>query len=195
MGEASMVNRSTVAFAAAFAGGLLAGATADAAVVVQRGGFAYDCFVAAKAGRNTADGLRACSTAINSEPLSARDLAGTYVNRGLLYMTQRAYAKAERDFDQAIAVDPLIAEAYVNRGAALIGERRFAEGVAAITRGLNDGSQEPAKAYYNRAIGYEGLDNDQAAYADYVKAAQLDPGWLAPRRELQRFKTRAATPR
>ena len=184
-----MVKRSTVV-GTALAVGLFVGATADAAMVVQRGGFAYDCFVAAKGGRNTAEGLHACSTAINSEPLTARDLAGTYVNRGLLYMNQRAYAKAERDFDQAIAVDPLIAEAYVNRGAALIGERRFAEGVAAITQGLNDGSQEPAKAYYNRAIGYEGLDNDQAAFDDFTKAAQLDPGWPAPRRELLRFKTR-----
>jgi tetratricopeptide (TPR) repeat protein len=185
-----MVKRSIVVAGMALSAGLFAGAAADAAITVQVGGFAYDCFMAAKGGRNTVEGLRACSTAINSEPLTARDLAGTYVNRGLLYMNQRAYAKAEHDFDQAIAVDPLIAEAYVNRGAALIGERRFAEGVAAITQGLNEGSLEPAKAYYNRAIGYQGLDNDQAAYDDFTKAAQLDPNWLAPRRELQRFKGR-----
>jgi hypothetical protein len=33
----------------------------------------------------------------------------------------------------------------------------------------------------------EYLGDDKAAYFDYLKASELDPQWLAPKSELQRF--------
>src|SRR5258708_7949384 len=49
-----------------------------------------------------------CTTAIEYENLPRRDLAGTYINRGIVYMTRLRYAEAKRDFDSALAIMPAI---------------------------------------------------------------------------------------
>ena len=44
-----------------------------------------------------------------------------------------------------------------------------------------------AKAYFNRAVAYEGVDDEKSAYLDYQQALALKPDWEAPKHELQRF--------
>ena len=56
-----------------------------------------------------------------------------------------------------------------------------------IDRGLSMNPEEPEKAYFNRALANEGLDDMKAAYLDYMKALELAPNWDAPRHELSRF--------
>ena len=46
---------------------------------------------------------------------------------------------------------------------------------------------EPAKAYFNRAMAHEGMDDLKSAYLDYRKAEEIQPEWDAPRKELDRF--------
>jgi tetratricopeptide (TPR) repeat protein len=75
----------------------------------------------------------------------------------------------------------------VNRGAASVGSRRFADGLTDLNKALDLGVEEPEKAYYNRALAYEGLDNVKAAYLDYQKAIELKPEWEQPKKELARF--------
>jgi tetratricopeptide (TPR) repeat protein len=128
-----------------------------------------------------------CTTAIQYEDLPSRDLAGTYINRGILYMNRGGYVDAKRDFDSALAIMPGIGEAYVNRGAALVGLRSYSEAIADIDRGLALNPDEPEKAYFNRGLANEGLDNIPAAYRDYAHAAELKPGWAPPLNELSRF--------
>ena len=70
---------------------------------------------------------------------------------------------------------------------ALVAERRFREGDVEIDRGLALGADEPEKAYFNRALAWEGLDDMKAAWLDYQKALEIRPDWDAPRRELTRF--------
>ncbi len=166
---------------------LLAASAAHAQMAISDGAHARGCFKAAKSGVSTDQGMADCTAAIDTERLGRSDLAGTYVNRGVLYLRRQAYAQARADFDSAIALEPTLGEAHVNRGAALIGERRFAEGIEEIRWGLVLGSEEPAKAHYNRAMAYEALGDDKAAYGDLVKAADLAPNWPAPRAELQRL--------
>ena len=72
-------------------------------------------------------------------------------------------------------------------GAMFIGERRYKEALADIDKALSLGLHEPAKAYYNRAIAYEGLDDETQAYLDYQQALVLNPGWELPQHELLRF--------
>jgi tetratricopeptide (TPR) repeat protein len=128
-----------------------------------------------------------CTTAIQYENLPRRDLAGTYINRGIIYMSRVRYAEAKRDFDSALAIGPTIGEAYVNRGAALVGLRAFKEAINDIDRGLALNTDEPEKAYFNRGLANEGLDNIPSAYRDYSHAAALKPGWEPPLNELSRF--------
>ena len=165
---------------------------ARAAVTVFSSGFAGQCFHAAKFGGDIQAGIADCNRAIDTEQLSARDKAGTYINRGVLYMTVDDYVSAQRDFEAGVQLDPNLGEALVNLGGVKIAERHFAEGIADIDRGLALGPEEPEKAYYNRALADEAMDNVKAAYFDYTKAAELKPTWAPPRTELARFTVRPA---
>jgi len=80
-----------------------------------------------------------------------------------------------------------MAEAWVNRGAMWVGERQSQSGLDDLNRALELGVKEPEKAYFDRALAYEGLDNEKAAYFDYQKSLELKPNWDLPQHELLRF--------
>jgi tetratricopeptide (TPR) repeat protein len=170
----------------------LAPTQAKAAVSVFGSGYAEQCFHAAKYGGDIQAGIADCDRALTSEPLSDRDRAGTYVNRGVLYMSVDDYVSAQRDFEMSVKLDPALGEAYVNLGSVKIARRHFADGIVDIDHGLTLAPEEPEKAYYNRALADEALDNIKAAYFDYSKAAELKPTWAPPRTELDRFTVRPA---
>lgn len=107
-----------------------------------------------------------------------------------MQLRRRAWSQAREDFDAASRIDPQLGEAFVNRGAAYVGERRFKEGLQAIDQGLEMGVKDPEKALFNRAMANEGLGDLKAAYQDYSKAAALDPEWAAPKTELARFSVK-----
>ena len=159
----------------------------QAAVTVIGGGMAHECSVAALDGLSALKYEAVCTLALDSELLSLRDRAGTYVNRGVLKLRRKEFASAQFDFNRAIQAQPNLGEAYINRGAAAVGSRRFAEGLVDLNKAIELGVDEPEKAYYNRALAYEGLDNMKAAYLDYQKAIELKPEWEPPRKELTRF--------
>jgi tetratricopeptide (TPR) repeat protein len=122
-----------------------------ASVTVMGGGLAETC---SKAARSASRGsiidqqaIKTCSLSLDTENLSLRDKAGTYINRGVLLLTRSDFRGARKDFDTALYFIPNLGEAYVNRGAALIGEHRFAEGIVEIDKGLALGPEEPEKAY------------------------------------------------
>jgi tetratricopeptide (TPR) repeat protein len=159
----------------------------SAAVMVVADSSAADCARAALEKRADDASLQACNRAIDEDALNSNDLTRTYVNRGAVLMNRHAYAAARADLEQAIHLDPQVGDAWMNRGAIDIIEHRFAEGVADTTKGLALGVSEPAKAYFNRAIAYEGIDDEKSAYLDYQQALALKPDWEAPKNELLRF--------
>jgi tetratricopeptide (TPR) repeat protein len=165
----------------------LAATSAQASVTVIGGGMAQACSKAALGGETEAKFEAICTMALDSELLSLRDRAGTYVNRGVLKLRRKEFSSAQFDFNRAIETKPDLGEAYVNRGAASVGSRRFADGLTDLNKALELGVEEPEKAYYNRALAYEGLDNVKAAYLDYQKAIELNPEWEQPKKELARF--------
>ena len=169
------------------AAALAIGAEARASVTVIGGGLAEACSKAALSGRNTIQFERVCTEAIDTESLSARDRAGTYVNRGVLRLRRQDWPGATADFNEAVRLRPDMGEAYVNRGAVAIGQHRYADSLADLNKGLSLGVEEPAKVYYNRGLAYEGLDDVKSAYFDYQKAVELSPDWEAPQKELARF--------
>jgi len=166
---------------------LAAAGSANAAVSVIGGGLAQACSQAAIRGESAAEYEALCTTALETEFLNVRDRAGTYVNRGVFKLRRAQYAEAVRDFDLAIRLKPDVGEAYVNRGAAYIGQKRYADSLIEIDKGLELGVEEPAKAYYNRALAHEGLEDAKSAHFDYQKALELKPEWSAPREQLVRF--------
>ena len=166
---------------------LVVASEAQGAVTVIGGGMAEACSQAAKHGESDTRFERICTAALEGEMLNARDRAGTYVNRGILKLRRMNYEDATKDFDIAIKTKPDMGEAYVNRGAAGIGAHRFRDSVSDLNRGLELGLNEPEKAYYNRALAYEWLDDPKSAYFDYQKALELNPEWDLPKQQLARF--------
>jgi tetratricopeptide (TPR) repeat protein len=161
-------------------------------VTIIGNGLAAECSTAARTlaanAPARADAEHVCTLALDGEALSAHEAAATYVNRGVLRLTDGDAQAARNDFDQALRIEPRLAEAIVDRGAALIAGGHDAEAAAEITRGLALNPTEPEKAYYNRAVAEERLGDAKSAYFDYRKAADLKPDWLLPRTELARFR-------
>ncbi|HLK23261.1 MAG TPA: hypothetical protein VKT30_01240 [Caulobacteraceae bacterium] len=187
---ATIASVSAVAVAGA---AMLVAGSARAAVTVFGSGFAEQCFHIARDGGDIYGGIADCKRALAEDMLSGRDLAGTYVNRAVLYMAVDEYEAARLDLETSIKIDPGLGEAWVNLGALKVAQHEYAQGIADIDKGLALGPQEPEKAYYNRALAEEGQDDAQAAYFDYVKASELKPSWGPPRTELTRFTVRPAT--
>ena len=166
---------------------LVAATGAKASVTVIGGGQAEACSKAALTGKSDSRSEKLCTDALETELLSPRDRAGTFINRGVLKLRRGAFELATKDFNAALSLKPDMGEAYVNRGAASIGEHRYAESLPDLNKAISLGVEEPAKVYYNRALAYEGLDDVKSAYFDYQKAVELSPNWEAPKAELLRF--------
>ena len=162
-------------------------APASAYVTVVAGSLAADCFEHARADRSSSQALDECTLA-TEESLNRHDRAGTFVNRGIIYMNRGAYDRALADFDNAILLEPTLAEGHVNRGGALLAQHDYDAAIAAIDRGLTLNPEDPSRAYYNRGIAHEELGRIREAYRDYRRAAELAPNWDVPRTELTRFR-------
>jgi tetratricopeptide (TPR) repeat protein len=171
---------------------VLVAGVAQAAMSVLGGGMAEACSKAAIAERFDAGSVAICDSALEAESLDLHDRAGTYINRGVMRLRREQFELARADFDAAIEISPAIGEAWVNRGAAMIGEHRYKDALADIDKALGLGVKEPEKAYFNRGLAHEGLDDEAAAYFDYKQALVLKPGWNLPEHELLRF---TVTPR
>lgn len=146
------------------------------------------CFEAALMRRPGSESLDICNTAL-SELMSQHDTVATYVNRGIVKMLGGDRAGAIEDYDRAIALDPDQADAYLNKGMAILpSDKDGAASVALFTMALDKGTQRQAIAHYGRGIANELAGNVRAAYDDYVQASTLEPNWEDPKTELTRFK-------
>ena len=166
---------------------LATASSACAAVSVLGGGQAAACFEAAKGGRSDDSAIATCDLALDTEMLAPPDRGGTLINRGVLKLRRRMFEAAHADFDAGIALIPAVGEGWINRGAMFVGEHRYRDGLGDLDKGIGLGVKEPEKAYFNRALAHEGLDDEKAAYLDYQQAVALKPDWDAPRVELKRF--------
>jgi tetratricopeptide (TPR) repeat protein len=166
---------------------LLAAVPAKAAVTVLGDAIANQCSEAAIAGKSDPVSENLCTQALTEDTLTAEDRAGTFVNRGVMKLRRDEWESSHADFDAALALAPGIGEAWVNRGAMWVGEHNYKAGLSDLNKGLSLGVKEPEKAYFNRALAYEGLDDEKSAYFDYQHALQLKPDWVLPQKELLRF--------
>ena len=166
---------------------VLAAGSAQAAVTVFGDEAASQCSQAAIAGKADPTSERFCTTALDYDTLTAADRAGTFVNRGVMKLRREEFEAAHGDFDAALKLVPTMGEAWVNRGAMWVGEKRYQFGLDDLNKGLRLGVKEPEKVYFNRALAYEGLDDEKSAYLDYRQALAMKPGWLLPEKELLRF--------
>jgi tetratricopeptide (TPR) repeat protein len=152
---------------------------------------AYMCAVAAASaqarGAATEEDMAVCTMAITLDRENNNRLAAALTNRSVMHLARGEYDAAIADSDAALKADKKIAEALVNRGVALEMRGRPKEAVADLTRALALGPAHAEVAYFNRAMALEDTGDLRGAYLDYRKAAQLDPHWDRPKKELSRF--------
>ena len=167
---------------------VLAAAPAQASASVIGGGLGRECFLAAAAGRGTRGDIAICNRALTEEAMKTSDRAATLVNRGIVRMLGKDLTAAIADFDAALRLRPETAEAYVNKGIALVHlGGRDKDAVALLSEGIARGPSRPEVAYYIRGIANEQLGATREAFEDYSRAASLKPEWTEPGVQLQRF--------
>ena len=149
---------------------LAAAGGAWATVAVFGNSQAENCYKAAKAGRMDDGAIRLCDKALAEDDLLPVDRGGTLVNRGVMRMRRGDLILARDDLNAGVALNPAVGDGWLDHGAVLVALKHFDEGKADIDKAIGLGVTEPEKAYYNRAIAEEGLNDEKAAYYDYQPA-------------------------
>ena len=158
------------------------------AVTVLGNSSARMCYEAADSDGAALTGIRYCDQALAEEAMPHRDRVATFVNRGILRMEKGDIASAIADFDTAIAEDEQQAEAYLNKGVALLrGETGYDQAKQLFTTALEKKTRRPELAYLGRGMAHEMNGQIKAAYLDYKQAQALAPKWKQPAAELARF--------
>ena len=165
---------------------------AAAAVTVLGSSSARLCYEAAEArGQPSELALRQCDDALQMEALSNYDIVATLVNRGILKARLGNVGDAIVDYDAALRRDPDEAEAYLNKGFALLHVPDAAErAMPMFDTALEKRTSKPALAYYGRAVANELTGHVRDAYNDYLEASRIDPKWSEPKTQLARFRVK-----
>jgi tetratricopeptide (TPR) repeat protein len=179
--------RSHFLFAAA---ALLVATPAVGAVSVIGNSAARSCYLAAQTrGAPTMNVLRFCDDALRQDGLGHDEVVATLVNRGILKSRLGNLDGAITDYDAALERDPDQAEAYLNKGFALLDRSDSGEAAKPLfDEALAKKTLRPELAYYGRGVANEMTGEVRAAYQDYRQASRIDPKWRQPKVELARFR-------
>jgi len=112
-------------------------------------------------------------------------LANAQSNIGSIRFRQGRNAEAVAAFDKALQIDPYMGDARLNRGATRLVEKAYDGAVADLTRYLETVGPN-AKAYYYRALAYQGVSRHAEAIRDFDAAIRLDgakPLYVQKRKE------------
>ena len=190
--------KAQLATVATLASLFLAGPAFADAVVVIGDGPERMCYLSAKTGIDSQEGLDHCNLAL-ANGLIMHDRAATFVNRGVIEHKLGRISAAMDDYDSCLRLIPDQPDAFINRGVAWMTQGKFDAALADIEKGITLEPSEPALGYFDRAIAYEKLSGTvpeglqrqdflQKAYADYMRAAKEAPGFTAASNALARFR-------
>jgi len=178
-------------FTAVVAGiaGVTAMTPASAGTISIGNSYARDCYEAAHTRDHDTNAMYHCNLALDQEGLDAQNRAATLVNRGVLYMRNRNYSSADRDFNRAVAANDKNPEAYLNLAISRLQRNENDTSVMPwIEKALALNTEEQALAYYSRGVLNERNGDIRQAYYDYKHAHELAPDWDEPTRDLARYK-------
>lgn len=174
----------TAAVAAGFA-------PAHASVMTVGNSYAESCYHSAESRIVRRAALDACDQALANEALMIPDRVGTLVNRGILRMIAGNLNAANRDFDDALALDASEPEAWLNKAIAQMNAGNSQAALASVNKAIELNPGKPHIAYYVRGLAHEDTGNLRAAYADLKRAQELAPKWREPVMELARYQVRS----
>lgn len=124
---------------------------------------------------NSIEGVDLCTRAIKEQGLSRIDLAATYANRGVIQARRGQDERALDDYEDAVRLNPVLLNAWINRGNALVRLKRFKEAVENYDKAVELSDGQSALAFYNRGLAYEKQGNKARARRDYLRAVEIDP--------------------
>lgn len=150
-------------------------AQSDESIIFFGGSDAQLCYNAAE--RTASGTLDHCNSALKSRTLSRRHQIATLINRGIVFNHLGDYAAALADFEAALALDPNVSAAYVNRGNTYFYTQQFDLAVDNYSKSLQMNPRNPHIAHLNRGIAYEARREEGLAFADFVRANELRPEW------------------
>jgi tetratricopeptide (TPR) repeat protein len=172
-------------------------AKADGSLAVFGARPTDQCADAAAAARRTGTATKGqidlCNQAVTWAKFQPLDYWPALLNRGVLHLVRAEYGAAIVDINYAIKQGAELSDALNDRGAAEAGLRHYQAAADDFTQALAAGVSRPEVTYFNRALIYEDLGDMKRAYLDYKKAAELNPHWDAPAKELARFTVARAT--
>jgi tetratricopeptide (TPR) repeat protein len=134
-----------------------------------------DCESAAFSGDISGRAIGACDSALRSSDLSDSTRARVLANRGAIAVQRGEAGPALNDLEEAVRLEPEMAEAWLSLSAARIAARRLNPAIEAAQTALALEVREPALAYFNIAIAHETAGRLELAYDAYVRAAELAP--------------------
>ncbi len=103
----------------------------------------------------------------------APDSAACYYNRALA-LAAHGDAAAEKDYDRALALDPHLASATLNRGVLKLQKGRLDEAETDLNLAVAEGA-DPAGVHYNRALVYQARHDSRAALDCLAQALRHNP--------------------
>jgi tetratricopeptide (TPR) repeat protein len=102
---------------------------------------------------------------------AARNAAGAYVNRCIVYTAKRDYFRALADCKEAIKLKPDFGIAYLHRAEISLNRGKNFQAVLDYTKSIE---LEPTfLAYHNRGVAYLRTSEYQKAIADFTRAIEL----------------------
>jgi len=147
-----------------------------------------DCESAAFTGDISGRAIGACDSALRSGDLSDATRARVLANRGALAVQRGEAGPALSDLEEAVRLEPEMAEAWLSLSAARIAARRLNPAIEAAQTALALDVRDPSLAHYNIAIAHETAGRLNLAYEAYVLAAELAPNNATLRAQPGRFR-------
>jgi Tfp pilus assembly protein PilF len=111
-----------------------------------------------------------------SDTRNDADHAVAHYNRGMAFRAERRLVAALASFDEAIALNPVYAQAFNARGGVLHALHHFDEALVAFDEAIAI-KPDYAAAFGNRGITLKALGRSEAALASYDAAIALNPGF------------------
>lgn len=167
--------------------GVLSGA-ASAQVLILGSSLGKDCYEATVVNTEpVAKHERICTAAIESQTLNRKNLAASYINRGIIRMRMKHFERAMSDYSYASKLRPQLGATYLNHGAAMIGAGYPKKAIPELEKALELKTQDPQIAHYNLGLAHELTGDITSAYQAFQTAAELAPDWELPRVQLERY--------
>lgn len=172
---------------------LSAGSTVQAqSVTIFGGNAAQDCFQTAAFSTRIADAsrsdLKECNDAIIYGRLNRRDLAATYINRGIINVHIGDVGQAEKDYLTALDMSDRTPETFLNLGNLQYLMSNFHRAIADYDHAESLGVSQQHILFLNRGMALARLGSLDEAEAQYLKALEVRPDWLQAIRQLDALR-------